>query len=56
MPKDELKETLVKTVEAVVIIYAVLLVLFFVVSKITDKLPKPYHKRTISAEVTPWLK
>lgn len=56
MPKDELKETLTKTLKAVAIIYAVLLALFFAVSVVTDKLPKPYHKRTISAEVTPWLK
>jgi len=56
MPKDELKETLTKTLKAVVIIYAVLLALFFAISAVTDKLPKPYHKRTISAEVTPWLK
>ncbi|MBQ2312599.1 MAG: hypothetical protein II183_00350 [Elusimicrobiaceae bacterium] len=56
MPKDELKETLTKTLKAVLIIYAVLLALFFAVSTVTDKLPKPYHKRTISAEVTPWLK
>lgn len=56
MPKDELKETLTKTLKAVVIIYAVLLGLFYAVSMVTDKLPKPYHKRTISAEVTPWLK
>ena len=54
MPKD-LKETLTKTLKAVAIIYAVLLALFFLVSMVTDKLPKPYHKRTISAEVTPWL-
>ena len=56
MPKDELKKTLTKTLKAVVIIYAFLLALFFIVSMITDKLPKPYHKREISAEVTPWLK
>ena len=56
MPKDELKETLAKTLKAVLIIYAVLLALFFAVSAVTDKLPKPYHKRTISEEVTPWLK
>ena len=56
MPKDELKETLTKTLKIVAIIYAVLLALFFAVSMVTDKLPKPYHKRTISAEVTPWLK
>ena len=55
MPKD-LKETLTKTLKAVAIIYAVLLVLFYAVSMVTDKLPKPYHKRTISEEVTPWLK
>ena len=55
MPKD-LKQTLTKTLKAVAIIYAVLLALFFLVSMVTDKLPKPYHKRTISAEVTPWLK
>ena len=54
MPKD-LKDTLTKTLKAVAIIYAVLLALFFLVSMVTDKLPKPYHKRTISAEVTPWL-
>ena len=56
MPKDELKETFSKTLKTVVIIYAVLLALFYVVNMITDKLPKPYHKRTISTEVTPWLK
>ena len=55
MPKD-LKETLTKTLKAVAIIYAVLLALFFAVSGVVDKLPKPYHKRTISAEVTPWRK
>ena len=55
MPKD-LKETLTKTLKAVFIIYAVLLALFFAVSAVVDKLPKPYHKRTISEEVTPWLK
>ena len=56
MPKDDLKETFVKTFKAVAVIYACLLVLFFIISAVTDKLPKPYHKRTISAEVTPWLK
>ena len=56
MPKDELKQTLVKTAKIIVIIYAVLLGLFFLINYITEKLPKPYHKRTISAEVTPWLK
>ncbi len=56
MPKNELKLTLIKTLKALLIIYACLLVLFFIVSAITDKLPKPYHKRTISQEVTPWLK
>ena len=55
MPKD-LKESLTKILKAVAIIYAVLLALFFAVSAVVDKLPKPYHKRTISAEVTPWLK
>ena len=56
MPKDELKITFAKTLKAVLIIYACLLALFFIVSAVTDKLPKPYHKRTISKEVTPWLK
>lgn len=56
MPKDELRETLTKTLKAIVIIYAVLLGVFYIVNMVTDKLPKPYHKRTISAEVTPWLK
>ena len=56
MPKDDLKETLTKTLKIIVCIYAALLVLFFVVNMVTDKLPKPYHKRTISVEVTPWLK
>ena len=56
MPENELKQTLTKTLKAVVIIYVVLLALFFAVSKIVDKLPEPYHKRDISAEVTPWLK
>ena len=56
MPEDELKKTVTKTFKIIAIIYAVLLVVFFVVSKITDKLPMPYHKRTIQAEVTPWLK
>ena len=56
MPKNELKQTLSKTLKAIIIIYVCLLGLYFLVSKITDKLPKPYHKRIISAEVTPWLK
>ena len=56
MPKDELKPTFIKTLKILLIIYAGLLVLFFTVSAVTDKLPKPYHKRTISKEVTPWLK
>ena len=56
MPKNELKETFSKTLKAIIFIYAVLFVLFIVINKITDNLPKPYHKRTISTEVTPWLK
>lgn len=56
MPENDLKQTLTKTLKAIAIIYAILLVLFFVINMITDKLPKPYHKRTIQAEVTPWLK
>jgi len=56
MPKDDLKETLTKTLKVIVFIYVALLALFFMINKITDNLPKPYHKRTISAEVTPWLK
>lgn len=56
MPEDNLKETLTKTLKIIACIYAVLLALFFIINMVTDKLPKPYHKRTIPAEVTPWLK
>ena len=56
MPENELKNTLSKIVKSIIIIYVALLALYFLVSKVTDNLPKPYHKRTISAEVTPWLK
>ena len=56
MPKNELKDTLSEILKTLIFIYVCLLALFFVVNKITDNLPKPYHKRTISAEVTPWLK
>ena len=56
MPQDELKQAFAKILKAVALIYAGLLILFFIISAVADKLPKPYHKRTISAEVTPWLK
>ena len=52
MEKDLIK----KHLKTLFIIYAVLGVMFFAVSYIVDRLPNPYQKRTISLEVTPWLK
>ncbi len=52
MEKDLIK----KHLKTLFIIYAILGVMFIAVSYIVDRLPNPYHKRTISLEVTPWLK
>lgn len=52
MEKDIIK----KHLKVLFVIYAVLGVMFCVASYIIDRLPTPYHKRTISLEVTPWLK
>lgn len=52
MEKDLIK----KHLKVLLIIYAVLGIMFFAFSYICDNLPKPYQKRVIPAEVTPWLK
>ena len=52
MEKDLIK----KHLKTLLIIYAVLGIMFFVVSYIANNLPNPYQKRTIALEVTPWLK
>ena len=38
------------------IIYACLIVLYFGVSYLLRRLPKPYHIRQIPIEMTPWLR
>ena len=38
------------------IIYAALIVAYFVVSFLLKQLPKPYHIREIPPEMTPWLR
>lgn len=52
MEKDLIK----KHLKLLLIIYAILGVIFIAFSYITDNLENPYHKRTISTEITPWLK
>lgn len=42
-------------VKTLSIIYLVLIVAFFALSRGLQKLPQPYHLRTIPAEMTPWL-
>jgi hypothetical protein len=37
-------------------IYAILVVVYFVVSFLLRTLPKPYHVRDIPPEMTPWLR
>ena len=42
--------------KALAAIYAILIVVFFVVSVFLSKVPKPYRMRDIPPEMTPWLK
>ena len=52
-----MEKTLIKKhIRILVIIYAILGVMFFVFSYMADNLEKPYQKRNIPMEVTPWLK
>lgn len=52
MEKDLIK----KHLKTLLIIYAILGVIFITFSYVADNLKNPYQKRTISMEVTPWLK
>lgn len=51
-----LKQTALKTLKIFSILLCLLAVLFFVLQYGLNKLERPYHKRDIPAEITPWLK
>ena len=51
-----LKKTIIRTLKILGILYCIIIVGFLVLQYGLDKLDRPYHKRDIPAEITPWLK
>ena len=51
-----LKQTALKTLKILCVLYCLITVAFFVLQYGLNKLERPYHKRDIPAEITPWLK
>ena len=37
------------------VIYGILIVLYFSINRVLNRLPEPYHPRQIPKELTPWL-
>ena len=50
------KTVIIKTLKILGIIYCLLAVVFTVLIYGLNKLERPYHKRQIPTELTPWLK
>lgn len=57
MPEEvKFKAVLIKTLKLLGVIYCLTAVLFTAVIYFANTLDRPYHKRNIPAEITPWLK
>ena len=57
MPEEvKFKTVLIKTLKILGIIYCLTALSFALAIHFANKLDRPYHKRQIPAEITPWLK
>ncbi|MBR1979721.1 hypothetical protein [Candidatus Proelusimicrobium excrementi] len=50
------KTVLIKTLKILGVLYCLLAVVFTILIYGLNKLERPYHKRQIPTELTPWLK
>lgn len=50
------KAVLIKTLKILCVIYCLTAVSFAAIVYFANTLDRPYHKRQIPAEITPWLK
>jgi hypothetical protein len=42
-------------IKALLTIYVVLIIAYFAINAILNRLPVPYHPRTVPKDLTPWL-
>lgn len=57
MPEEiNLKKTIIKTLKILGVLYCLIIFGFLVLQYGLNQLDRPYHKRDIPAEITPWLK
>ena len=50
------KDVLIKTLKILGVIYCLIAIVFTIALYGLNQLDRPYHKRQIPAEITPWLK